>query len=400
MIRRWWLGIAAVCLLTSGLLAKQGTLSTRDGRRIQGDIQRGPDGKSYNVTLHGVTVTVNDDNVASIAYPKDAADEFRRRLASLDPNDIKGRIDLSRWALTQREYDLAADAARDVQRIDPHDPDAAILLDTIASERALDTKLNTQANASTEPSPQGAAPAESASTPTVGKYLRMADVQTIRRHELLPDEQARIDFNNNVRNRYLALTGADPATFNGETPVQQALDIVQTGNEQLVRNVMVISDPTVMLEFRTRIQPRILAGCAAAGCHGSTGSGGFFLYPDADKTLVAYTNFYILQETSRKIQGGDMFGNGPVTRPMFDRLHTASSLILQFGLPRLLAVMPHPDVHDFKPMFRNEQDPSYTEMSDWISSLNPIVPDYRIKFNIPTGKPANQPAAATAPNPG
>lgn len=400
MIRWWWLGIAAVCLLASGLLAKQGTLSTKDGRQITGDVQKAPDGKSYNVTLHGVTVTVAGDNIVSIVYPRDAADEFQQRLASLDPNDIKGRIDLSRWALTQREYDLAADAARDVQRIDPHDPDAAILLDTIASERALDTKLNTQANASTEPSPQAAAPAESASNAPAGKYLGMDDVQTIRRHELLPDEQARIDFNNNVRNRYLALTGADPAPFNSESPVQQALDIVQSGNEQLVRNVMVISEPTVMLEFRTRIQPRILAGCAAAGCHGGTGSGGFFLYPDADKTLVAYTNFYILQETSRKLPGGDMFGDGPVTRPMIDRLHRASSLILQFGLPRSLAMMPHPDVPGLTPMFRDEQDPRYTEMSDWIGSLNPIVPDYRIKFEIPTGKPASPPAADTAPNPG
>ncbi len=399
MIRRWWLGAAAVGLLASALLAKQGTLTTTDGRQLQGDIQKAPDGKSYDVTLHGVTVTIGANTIASIAYPTDAADEFRQRLTRLDPNDIKGRIDLCRWELEQRNYDLATEAARDVQGIDPHDPDAAILLDTIAGERALDTKLTAQANASTQPGLQAAAPAPP-SAPAVGNYLTMADVQTIRRYELLPDEQARIDFNNNVRNRYLTLTGADPAAFKSETQVQQALDIVQSGNPQLVRNVIVVSEPSVMLEFRTRIQPRILAGCAAAGCHGSVGSGGFFLYPNADKTLVAYTNFFILQQTSRKLPGGDVFGHGPVVRPMIDRVHRDSSLILQFGLPRPLAMIPHPDVPDFKPMFRSEHDPNFDEMSTWIGSLNPIVPDYGIKFQIPTGQPPGQPATDTSANPG
>ena len=79
------------------------------------------------------------------------------------------------------------------------------------------------------------------------------------------------------------LSGDDPASFNSESPAQQALDIFQAENAQLMRDVRILSDPNILLAFRTRIQPRILAGCAAAGCHGGAGSGGFFLYPDADK---------------------------------------------------------------------------------------------------------------------
>lgn len=141
MIRRWWLGIFVMCLLASGLLARQGTLTTTDGRRFQGDIQNAPDGQSVNVTIHGATITVPRDNVESIVYPKDVAEEFNDRLKSLDANDVKGRLDLCRWALEAREYDLATQAALDAQRIDPHEPNAAILLDTIASQRLLDAKL-------------------------------------------------------------------------------------------------------------------------------------------------------------------------------------------------------------------------------------------------------------------
>ncbi|MGD0464584.1 MAG: hypothetical protein ABSB74_19025 [Tepidisphaeraceae bacterium] len=398
MIRRCWLGVFVICLLASGLLAEQGTLKTTDGRRFQGDIQNAPDGRSVNVTIHGATITVSRDNVESIVYPKDAAEEFNDRFISLDPNDVKGRLDLCRWALQAREYDLATLAAHDAQRLDPHEPDAAILLDTIASQKLLDAKLSARAAATPASATEIAAPAPSASSLPLSKYLTMEDVQLIRRNELLPDDQARIDFASSVRNRYLALSGADPATFNNESQAQQALDIFQTGNPQLVRDVRILSDPNVLLAFRTRIQPRILAGCAAAGCHGSTGSGSFFLYPDADKVLVAYTNFDILQQTSPKIVGGDIFGTGPIPRPMIDRLRIPSSLILQFGLPRSLAATPHPDVHDFKPLFRNEQDPTFAEISNWIASLSVIVPDYGIHFNIPTGQPpATQPKAENAP---
>jgi hypothetical protein len=246
------------------------------------------------------------------------------------------------------------------------------------------------------------APAPAASSPTPSQYLTIDDVQLIRRKELLPDDPARIEFLADVGKRYLALSGADPATFDGESPAQQALDIFQTENPKLMRDVKILSDPTALLTFRMRVQPRILAGCAAAGCHGSAASGGFFLYPDADKVLPAYTNFDILEQTSRKIVGSDIFGTGPITRPMIDRLHPESSLVLQFGLPRSLAALPHPDVHDFKAMFTSEQDPNYVEMLNWITSLNVIAPDYGIHFNIPiVPYPGTQPSSTeTAPNPG
>ena len=96
--------------------------------------------------------------------------------------------------------------------------------------------------------------------------------------------------------------------------------------------------------------------------------------------------------------GDDIFGTGPITRPMIDRLHRQSSLLLQFGLPRSLATLPHPEVHDFKPMFSSEQDPSFIEMSNWIGSFNVIAPDYGIHFNVPIGPfPGTQPSTESAP---
>jgi hypothetical protein len=370
MFGRCWLGALAICLLASALLARQGILSTTDGRIMQGDIQTSADGKSVNISSHGSTLTLDRSSVASIDYPDDAAGDFQKRLGALDPNDIKGRIDLSRSELNARQYDLAAEAAKDAERLDPHNPDAAILLDTIQGERALDAKP-----AAVSPAGAAAAPA---TVPSSAKYLTMDGVYAIRRAELMPDDQVQVKFYNDVRKRYLA-HGGDAAAFDAETPTQQALDIIQSRDANLAKDVQIVSDPHVMADFRVIVQRRILAGCAAAGCHGGAGAGGFTLYPDARETLPSYTNFYILQQTGRKIAGGDTIGNGPVYRPMIDRLHVESSLLLQFALPRSLAATPHPEVKGFRPIFGSPQDPNYEAVARWIGSLNPIVPDYGIK---------------------
>jgi len=348
-----------------------------DGRVMVGDVQPSPDGKSINLTLHGVTMTVDRSLISAINYPADAQADYRQRLAALDPNDIKGRIDLSRLELNDRQYDLATDAAREAEKLDPHNPDAVILLDTIQSQRALDTRAaQTVAPSNTQ---------ESTTQPSNGKYLTENDVYTIRLDELYPDDNVRVLFYNNVRQRYLGKY-TNPSAFYAETQSQQALDILKTGDPNLTKDVHLTSDPRLILEFRSQVQPRILAGCAAAGCHSGDGAGGFTLYRDAKEAPPAYTNFYILDKTGRKVSGGETFGHGPVYRPMLNRLDAGASLVLQFGLPRLEAAIPHPDVHGFKPTFTGVNDPGYIAVLHWIESLSPIAPDYGIKFDIPGSK--------------
>jgi hypothetical protein len=385
-IRMWWLGAFVIASLASALFARQGVLTTRDGQILTGDIEAGPDGKSVNITVHGATLSISKDIVTEIDYADQAQNDFSQKLAALDPDDITGRLRLSRFELAARQYDLAATAAKDAERIDPHNPDAVILLDTIQSQRLLDEKAVT-----TPPTDAGAAaPAAPGSpaaiTPPVS-YLTMDDVYAIRRAELRPDDVVRVDFFNDVRRRYLG-PQAD-SKFNAESQTQQAIDIIQTGILSLARDVRPFNDPMVLQEFRKKVQPRIIAGCAASGCH-SDGAGGFFLYRDATETLPAYTNFYILQQTGRTLEGGDTFGNGPVYRPMIDRVRPQSSLILQFGLPRDMAATPHPDVPGFKGIYVGLNDQVYLEISRWISSMAPMTPNYGIKFDIPTGSPTTR----------
>jgi hypothetical protein len=376
MFRWWWLGGVAILAGVSVLLARQGVVNTTDGRILRGDIQQNPDGTT-NVGFRGGTVTLDAGNVASIVYADDARADFDDRLKKLDPNDITGRIELGRMELSAGQYELATSAAEDAQRLDPHNPDAAILLDTIQAEQTLNVRMAVEA----------AHPTPVATKPSEGPCLTQADVYAIRRAELTSDDNVHLTFHNDVRSRYASLQ-SDAGGFNRETEPQQAIDIIQSGDPNLAKDVHIETDPAVIREYRAEIQPKILEGCAAAGCHSGDAQGGFRLMTDASDTLPAYTNYFILQMSGEKLEGGSTFGHGPVFRPMIDRARVDESLLLQFGLPQNVAVNPHPNAQGFRPMFRGVDDPVYHFVVRWISSLRAITPDYGIQFKPSTGNGA------------
>src|SRR5947207_30068 len=108
---RWRLVGGSLFLLitfSSGwLLAKQGVVTTRDGQRVEGDINEKAD--EVVVTSHGVNTVIARDNIASLQYSEAFEKQFQDRLAKLDPKDVNGRIELARWALSQQQYNAARD---------------------------------------------------------------------------------------------------------------------------------------------------------------------------------------------------------------------------------------------------------------------------------------------------
>jgi hypothetical protein len=365
----------------SALLARQGILSTNDGRVLQGDIAESADGQSVNITVHGATVTLDKSNVSTISYSDDAPADFQKRLKALNPDDVKGRLDLAQFELTAKQYDLATEAAKDVQRIDPHNPDAAVLLDTIKSEQNLKTTTAVEA-ATSQPTEQG-----NATTNASAKYLTLTDVYIIRAAEAQPDDNVQAKFYNEVRQRFTSLH-KEVAGFDSMSQAQQALQILQSGDANLMKDVRVENDPKGLAEFHQRVLPRVLTGCLS--CHGATngaggGAGGFVLYPDSRDPTVWYTDFYILQKGVFKVHSTDMFGSGLVTRRMIDRLRPENSLLLNFGLPQLVSTAPHPDAKGFTPIFHSLGDPAYLGVAKWIDDLTAIAPEYGIKYDIPTG---------------
>jgi hypothetical protein len=416
MMRRWTFGAALVLGLASVLVARQGIVHTDDGRTLEGDVDEsaGPSGKVV-VTIHGVAVTLPRDDILSIEYPKDITQEFNERLARLDSTDARGRAQLARWALSRGQFELARKAADAAQRLAPNDPEIQTLQDTIEAQQRLASRQpsGTPAPAPTPPPPtppttpppsvpatQPAPPVAEApptTSPSGGpaRFLTMDQVYAIRRAELRPDENVRIQFYRDVQKRYLALSKANAAAFSAASPTVQALAI-QAYDPQLANDVRIMSDPRGLADFRSRIEPRVLAGCASSGCHSGSEGGDFFLYTNVRSAQASYTNFFILTTYQRKVDTADVFGRGVALRMMIDRLHAQSSLLVQYALPRMIASTPHPDVPNWKPMFWRSDDPGCLELVNWIgTTLRPITPDYGFKFELANSTATTQPSTPT-----
>jgi hypothetical protein len=413
MNRRWALGAVLVLGLASMLLARQGIVRTQDGRTLEGDVNEsaGPQG-NVTVTIHGAVVSLPRSDVASIEYPRDITQEFNERLAALDATDARGRAQLARWALARGQYALARKAANAAQRLAPNDPDLQTLQDTIEAQERMAARQTNPAPvprpAPTPPPPTpppATAPGTTVATPTTApsavanpmptRFLTMDQVYAIRRAELRPDESVPIQFMQDVRQRYLAQSKANAAAFNAASPTVQALAI-EAYDPQLANDVRITSDPRSLSEFRSKIEPRVLAGCASSGCHSGPEGGDFFLYSNVRSAQASYSNFFILTTYEKTVPTVDAFGKGMAQRMMVDRLHAQTSLLVQYSLPRMIASTPHPDAPNWKPMYWRTDDPSCVEMVSWIgATLRPIRPDYGFKFQLPTMSATTQPSPAT-----
>lgn len=106
---------------------------------------------------------------------------------------------------------------------------------------------------------------------------------------------------------------------------------------------------------------------------------GLYLFPKMqgrDKDRAEMTNFYIL--TQVQIDG----------KSMIDRFKPEESLLLQWGLPREDAKYAAPNVKDWRPYFKDKDDPRFIAMVEMIELFfrDNQGSDYSIKYRIP-GQP-------------
>jgi len=388
MLRRWALGALAAGLLVSTVGAKQGIVRTRDNAAFTGDITE--DEKSVTVNIHGVTTKIDKRNVLKIEYIASLDDQYKEKVAKLAPDDVKGRIELAKWANSQSRPDLAISALTEARKIDPSNRDAAVMLDDVQRQKELDDQAKQGGQPAHPPvAAQATHPAAGAATskPVAEHRLLTADeINVIRQREMTADDpHIQIRFDNKVVQRYLASDfHGDAAEFRKRSAIEQALDILANGDSKLANDVRVTTDPAPIVEFRTKVLPIYTGsgGCALSGCHGSTKNSNFHLFTGSDLSNV-YTNYYILQKYSATING--------VQYSMVDRNTPDQSLMLLYALPGNLSKVPHPNVPGYRPRFRTLDDAAYQTVLNWVTkTLKPIGPDYGL--NVSPEVPSTQPA--------
>jgi hypothetical protein len=401
MFRRWFIGVLStvvIALLASVLLAKPGVLTTNQGAKFTGDITE--DDQYYYVNGAGGQIKVDKRN-CTVQYTQTIDDQYVTRHAKLGEKDVKGRIELAQWANQNGRADLAVAALTEARTIDPFNKEAATALDSAQKQLDLDEQSKTKekkAPPATEPVKGGTAatpgattaPAAAAEAPPLERRLLNADeINIIKQKEMKPDDaKIRVKFENGLVKKYLASGNKDAAAFNKLSPQGQALQILTDGDASMFKDVHILTDPTPIAEFKTKVWPLVVSGCGSTSCHGGMKAGSLAFFP-GDTTAAVYTNFYICQTYAASVDG--------TKYQLMDRDVPKRSLVLQFGLPQSMGVPPHPKVTNYRPRFKNDTDPAYAVISDWLTNeLQLPQPDYGIKVGAKV-MGTSQPAAAAVP---
>jgi hypothetical protein len=368
--------IAGLCSAVSDA-QQPGVVATTDGRTLEGEVVEEAD--RVVVTIHGIATPVPREQVARIDYTP-FADRFAARLASLGPRDIDGRMELAQDALARREYALALKAARAARDIDVVNRAARDLENAINAQMRLDA-IRPDGEPPTPRPPRTTRPVR----PDVGpRLLGMDQVQMFRLAELTEDDsRARIQFRENVRQRFLEDKPMIPfRRFATRSAVAQALDIRESGSPDLWRDVVITNDPESLATFFRRLHGPVVQGCATSRCHGGPDAGALRLISPAQSTEAAYTNLYLLMKYVKEIPIDESRPFGAGSSRLIERGQGPTSLLAQFMLPRSQAIKPHPDVKGFRGVVRDREHPIFRAAVRWMDQeLSPSERSHGIEHD-------------------
>jgi hypothetical protein len=401
MDRRMLFAGLVTLLIASVILARPGSLVTAEGDKLKGDVVE-KDGFVTVTPPVGQSTRLDARNVTKITYDDPLDQQYSDQHAKLGAKDVKGRIALGAWASSHDRSDLAVEVLSEARKIDPMDKEAGHALDVAQSQLDLDNKSKAAAEKAKATTGPTATPTPPVATtgPAAGvaggpapkvrkmedrRLLNTDEINIIRQKEMPADDpKVVIRFENQVVKKYLATGNKNAAEFAKMTPEAQALEILTDGTPEMRKDVKVMTDPTPMIEFKSKVMPVIALGCGSPACHGGAKGGDFALFP-ANNTAGTYTNFYILQTYTTNVAG--------TSYAVIDRVTPDRSLVLQYGLPVAVGQPPHPAVTGFRPKFKSTDDPAYITMLNYIKALPAIAPDYGIDVSPKLAVPATQPVA-------
>lgn len=379
MFRHLALVVIAVLSVVASLLATPGVVRTKNGQLYVGEVTES--GDRVTINMGGIDSAIDRADIESIEYGT-FEQLYERKLSSLAENDAKGRIALARDAFSAKRYLLSARALELALQIDPDNAEAVSMLNVVRNQLKLE-RDRSPATPGTNPS---GSPGSTVAPKLEKVVISHEQVNLIRLREMDPRENLPVRIDPSVKRKMADKLSVTMAQFGRLTPMQQALLILEKGDASMLSGVQVQRDPASLLEFRQKIQPLVLQGCAMSTCHGGALAGSFILYSPANDDATTYTNFLILQSYKKKVAGdanAGIFG-GEVVASMIDRSSADRSLLVQYALPALLAQDDHPPVRGYNGIVRDRNDPRYRMLVDWIGkSLARIEPKYGFDFVPP-----------------
>jgi hypothetical protein len=228
--------------------------------------------------------------------------------------------------------------------------------------------------------------------------IRFLELRAFRPRIETPD-RVTVDIPRDVVDDFLVEMEGHP-DFRGEltrrefyklTPPQKLHFIARHTDALFVDRITIETDPETFLDFRRRVMPTILQGCATAGCHSPTwpDAAKFGLFKDPKKLPeTTYANFIILNDLA--VSGA----------PLINRARPEESLLLTYLLPHkeVKIDMRHPGDIELKPVYQSRRAQGYRRIEQWIRTLREPRPDYGVRLvPEPRGRSMDDPDDAEAP---
>ncbi len=376
--------------ITAAVTGQTKIVVLKDGRKFTGEVTKIPTG--YRIKTRHAVFTFAAEQVASITDMVKPEDEYKQRLAKIDPKDAQAHLSLGQWASKKGLLKIAKKEFEAALKINPELEMAILELRRVNAELSLATRAaTTQVATRTNGGGTGQVPEE--------WLVSMEDVYRIRIAEFKAEKDrfgdvdtiATVSFRNNVIERFIDMMQGksddfDARKFRAMSAFNKLKKIlIETEQESIWKDILLKKDCMVMREFRGRIWPILVSKCASLTCHGAPkGQGQFKLLNIAARNeRIDYSNFLILSLYSKS--------HGR----MLDRDNVGESLLLHYGLPLddEKVKYKHPRKKKLSPApFASVSNANYRTIERWIGSLRgpPYGGGYDVKYQPPYG-PKPQP---------
>ncbi len=352
---------------------QHGVVHLRNGQRREGVIVE--DEFDYVlVEIEGIPARLRREFVDYVVLEPTFQQRYEQFRETIRPNMFDRHLALCRWLIRHREYDLAKENLEEIlAQKELHD--ARELLKLVNAQLAL------RRNSVSE-TPQ---PPQESGDPTPRRVpadlLTHEDVNLIRVYEIDFDNPPRLQVDPPTVRRLFESYGTHesvPSTQSERNAMIRgdASKIVRLMFElrarELYPEIQVNSEPHSLNQFRLRVHNTwLLNNCATSGCHGGQDAGDLLLHRrNHTDARVRYTNFMILENLEVDPEW-----------PLINYDNPEMSLIIQYGMPRELARLPHPDVRGWRPVFSRPNDRMKRDAMAWIKSMMQPRPAYPIEFD-------------------
>jgi hypothetical protein len=382
-----------------------GTVILRDGQRRSGRVVE--DGFDEVVLdIDGIRARFPREEVEAVVLLPGFEERYAQYRAAA--RTAAQRLDLCRWLVRERRYELARSELEPLAASDPS-REASELLGFVRAQ------LDLEAQAPPSPPVPGRGgddegdPAEDLDAPDApgapgapgapSRIISRKDVNLIRVYEIDLDRPPRLVVGAETIRTLIDRYAANPAIPGSEAerralfraePVEVVELMFRLRARDLYPGVEVISEPWSLNLFRERVHNTwLLNTCATAACHGGGDGGRFQLHRRRYRDeRVRYTNLLLLE----RLDVG-------LAVPLVNYEDPELSLIIQHGLPRAEARYPHPAVDGWSPIFERSGKRMQRDTVKWIESMVRPRPAYPVILD-PVSAPGPAPLPPVPPDAG